>query len=57
MAAKAIVQFINTPASRLPSLRSRLLRIIMQAALIGIVAITSILVGTIISTIFLNGME
>ena len=57
MAAKAIVQFINTPASRLPSLKVRFLRAVLQVVLIGIVALTSILVGTVISTILLSGVE
>ena len=57
MTAKAIVQFINKPASELPSLKGRVLRTMFQAILIGIVAITSVLAGTIISTILLNGVE
>ena len=37
------------------SLRYLVLRRLLQATLIGIVAITSILAGTVISTILLNG--
>jgi hypothetical protein len=57
MTAKAIVQFINRPASELPSLKSRMLKRLFDVVLIGVVSITSILVGTIISTIFLGGVE
>ena len=39
------------------SLRYLVLRRLLRAAAIGIVAITSIFVGTVISTILLNGVE
>ena len=57
MTAKAIVQFIKTPAPQLPSLKGRLLRILLNVVLVGVVAITSILVGTVISTILFRGVE
>ena len=57
MTAKAIVQFINKPASELPSLKARFLRAVLQVVLIGIVVLSSVLIGTIISTILLNGVE
>jgi len=57
MTVRAIVQFINTPASELPSLKSRVLRAILHVVLIGIVTLTSLLMGTIISSILLSGVE
>ncbi len=57
MTARAIVQFINKPASEAASLKGRVLRRLFQAALIGMVAISSVLIGTIISTILLGGVE
>ncbi len=57
MTAKAIVEFINRPASEAASLKGRVLRRIVQAVLIGVVTIGSILIGTIISTILLGGVE
>jgi len=57
MTARALLQFINTPASQLPSLKGRALRTILHVVLIGIVTLTSILMGTIISSILLSGVE
>jgi|OpeIllAssembly_1097287.scaffolds.fasta_scaffold672661_2 putative Mn2+ efflux pump MntP len=57
MTARTIVEFINAPASALPSLKRRMVRIMLHVVLIGIVTLTSILIGTIISSILLSGVE
>ena len=57
MKAKALVQFITTPASELPSLKRRMVKRVLNVVLIGIVTLTSILIGTIISSILLSGVE
>jgi hypothetical protein len=57
MTARALVQFITTPASGLPSLKGRVLRRVLEVVLIGFVTLTSILIGTIISSILLSGVE
>jgi hypothetical protein len=57
MTARSLVQFIATPASELPSLKRRMLRRVLDVVLIGMVTVTSILIGTIISSILLSGVE
>ena len=57
MTARALVQFINRPTSELPNLKSQVLKRLLHVVLIGIVTLTSILIGTIISSILLSGVE
>ena len=57
MTARALIQFINTPASELLSLKRRILKRLLDAVSIDIVTLTSILIRTIISSILLSGVE
>jgi len=57
MVGTAFVQFITTPASELPSLKRRMVKRVLDVVLIGFVTLTSILIGTIISSILLSGVE
>ena len=57
MTARALIQFINTSASELPSLKGRLLKTMLQVVLIGAVTLLSLFIGTVLSAIFLGGME
>ena len=57
MTARSLVQFITTPASELPSLKHRMVKRVLDVVLIGFVTLTSILIGTIISSILLSGVE
>jgi hypothetical protein len=45
MTARALMQFITTPASALPSLKCRVLKRLLHIVLIGTVTLTSILKG------------
>ena len=55
--ARNILALFDAGKPEALSLRYLVLRRLLQAAVIGIVAITSILAGTVISTILLNGVE
>jgi len=57
MVGTAFVQFITTPASELPSLKGRMVKRVLDVVLIGFVTLTSILIGTVLSAIFLGGVE
>jgi hypothetical protein len=57
MTARSLVQFIATPASELPSLKRRVLRRVLDVVLIGMVTLLSLFSGTVLSAIFLSGVE
>jgi hypothetical protein len=57
MKARALVQFITTPASELPSLKRRMVKRVLDVVLIGTVTLLSLFIGTVLSAIFLGGVE
>ena len=57
MMPRALVQFITTPASELPSLKRRMVKRVLDVALTGMVTLLSIFIGTVLSAIFLGGVE